>query len=84
MVSYGIISLSKKLTHIYFSRLRSINEYLVFDWGPKRPSPVTWHQPLGPCETLGAHTTAGFTSRCFCECLARLQEFAIAGPEFPE
>ena len=33
MVSYGIISLSKKLTHNYFSRLRSINEYLVIDWG---------------------------------------------------
>ena len=29
MTSYGIISLSKKLTHICFSQLRSINEYLV-------------------------------------------------------
>ena len=33
MVRYGIISLSKKLTHNCFSRLRSINEYLVIDWG---------------------------------------------------
>ena len=33
MVSYDIISLSKKLTHNCFSRLRSINEYLVIDWG---------------------------------------------------
>ena len=33
MVSYGIISLSKKLTHNCFSQLRSINEYLVIDWG---------------------------------------------------
>ena len=41
MMSYGIISLSKKLTLICFSRLRSINEYLVIDWGPKRPSAVT-------------------------------------------
>ena len=32
MVSYGIISLSKKLTHNCFSRLRGINEYLVIDW----------------------------------------------------
>ena len=35
MASYGIISLSKKLTHICFSRLRSINEYLVINWCPK-------------------------------------------------
>ena len=41
MASYGIISLSKKLTHICFSRLRSVNEYLVIDWGPKRSSAVT-------------------------------------------
>ena len=41
MTSYGIISLSKKLTHICFSGLRSIYEYLVIDWGPKRPSAVT-------------------------------------------
>ena len=40
MASYGIISLSKKLTHICFSQLRNINEYLVIDWG-KRPSAVT-------------------------------------------
>ena len=40
ITSYGTISLSKKLTHICFSRLRSINEYLVIDWGPKRPSSV--------------------------------------------
>ena len=33
MASYGIISLSKKLTHNCFSRLRSINKYLVIDWG---------------------------------------------------
>ena len=33
MASYGIISLSKKLTHNCFSRLRSIHEYLVIDWG---------------------------------------------------
>ena len=33
MAMYGIISLSKKLTHVFFSRLRSINEYLVIDWG---------------------------------------------------
>ena len=33
MVSYGIISLSKKLTHNCFSQLRSINECLVIDWG---------------------------------------------------
>ena len=33
MASYGIISLSKKLAHNRFSRLRSINEYLVIDWG---------------------------------------------------
>ena len=38
MAIYGINSLNKKLTHICFSRLRSINEYLVIDWGPKRPS----------------------------------------------
>ena len=35
MASYGIISLGKKLTHNCLSRLRSINEYLVFDWGGK-------------------------------------------------
>ena len=40
MASYSIISLSKKLTHICFSRLRSINEYLVIDWGTKQPSAV--------------------------------------------
>ena len=33
MASYGITSLSKKLAHNCFSRLRSINEYLVIDWG---------------------------------------------------
>ena len=33
MASYDIISLSKKLTHNFFSRLRSINEYLIIDWG---------------------------------------------------
>ena len=33
MASYGIISLSKKLTHNCFSLLRSINEYMVIDWG---------------------------------------------------
>ena len=27
------VSLGKKLTHTCFSRLRSINEYLVIDWG---------------------------------------------------
>ena len=32
-----------------------------------------------PGETSGAHTTVGFTSRCSCECLARLQELASAG-----
>ena len=31
----GIISLGKKLTHNYLSRLRSISEYLVIDWGSK-------------------------------------------------
>ena len=31
MASYGIIFLSKKLTHIFFSELRSINAYLVID-----------------------------------------------------
>ena len=35
MASYGIISLGKKLTHNCLSRLRSINEYLAFDWGGK-------------------------------------------------
>ena len=35
MVSYGINSLGKKRTHFWLSRLRSINEYLVFDWGNK-------------------------------------------------
>ena len=36
MVSYGIISLGKKkLTHNCLTRLGSINEYLVFDWGGK-------------------------------------------------
>ena len=35
MASYGIISLGKKLTHNCLSRLRSINEYLVIDWGGK-------------------------------------------------
>ena len=33
MKSYGIISLSKKLTHNGFCRLGSTNEYLVIDWG---------------------------------------------------
>ena len=33
--------LSKKLTHICFAQLTSINEYLVIDWDPKRPSAVT-------------------------------------------
>ena len=33
MANYGIISLSKKLTHNCFSRLSSLNEYLVIDWG---------------------------------------------------
>ena len=41
MANYVIIFLIKKLTHICFSRLRSINEYLVIDWGPKWPSAVT-------------------------------------------
>ena len=41
MASFGIISLSKKLTHICFSRLKSLNEYLVIDWGPKWQSAVT-------------------------------------------
>ena len=31
MASYGILSLGKKLTRNCLSRLRSINEYLVFD-----------------------------------------------------
>ena len=31
MASYGIIFLGKKLRHNCLSRLRSINEYLVFD-----------------------------------------------------
>ena len=35
MAIYGIISLSKKLAHNCLSQLRSINEYLVFDWGGK-------------------------------------------------
>ena len=33
MASYGIISFSKKLTQNCFCRHRSINEYLVIDWG---------------------------------------------------
>ena len=33
MASYGIISLSKKLTHNCFSLLRSVNEYLFIDCG---------------------------------------------------
>ena len=41
MTSYGIIFLNKKLTHVCFSRLISITEYLVIDWSPKRPSTVT-------------------------------------------
>ena len=35
MASYGIIFLGKKPTHNCLSRLRSINEYLVIDWGGK-------------------------------------------------
>ena len=35
--STDVISLGKKFTHNCFSRLRSINEYLVFDWGWTRP-----------------------------------------------
>ena len=31
--STDVISLGKKFTHNCLSRLRSINEYLVFDWG---------------------------------------------------
>ena len=37
MVSYGIICLGKKLTRNCLSQLRSINEYLVIDWGSKGP-----------------------------------------------
>ena len=35
MTTYGIISLGKKLTHNCLSRLGSINEYLIIDWGGK-------------------------------------------------
>ena len=35
MASYHIILLCKELTHNFLSRLRSINEYLVFDWDGK-------------------------------------------------
>ena len=35
--STDIISLHKKFTHNCLSRLRSINVYLVFDWGWTRP-----------------------------------------------
>ena len=35
IASYGIISFGKKLSLNCLSRLRSINEYLVFDWGGK-------------------------------------------------
>ena len=35
--STEVISLGKKFTHNCLSRLRNINEYLVFDWGWTRP-----------------------------------------------
>ena len=58
MASYGIISLAKKLIHNCLSRLRSINEYLVFDWSGKglrlRQSPSA--TGVG---NSGAHTTVG-------------------------
>jgi hypothetical protein len=39
---FRVISLGKKLTHTCLSGLRSINEYLVFDWGGKvSSSPLT-------------------------------------------
>ena len=31
--STDVISLGKKLTHNCLSRLKSVDEYLVFDWG---------------------------------------------------
>ena len=33
--TYSINSLGKKLRHNCLSRLKSINEYLVFNWGGK-------------------------------------------------
>ena len=58
MASYGIISLAKKLIHNCLSRLRSINEYLVFHWSGKglrlRQSPSA--TGVG---NSGAHTTVG-------------------------
>ena len=36
-MSTDVISLGKKFTHNCLSRLRSINEYLVFGWGWIRP-----------------------------------------------
>ena len=38
--STNVISLGKKFTHNCLSRLRSINEYLVFDWGWTRPGSI--------------------------------------------
>ena len=44
MASYGIIFLGRNLTHDCFSRLRSINDILVIDWGWTRP--LAWQNNI--------------------------------------
>ena len=66
MENYGIISLGKKLTHNCLSRLRSINEYLIFDWGQAKAPTVTKSiSHWGPGETSVAHTTVGIAVGAF-------------------
>ena len=83
MASYGIISLSKKLTHNCFSQLESINEYLVIDWGGHDcwlvSNIMQQTSTCGPwCPVPKLHH-----SQCPWMTLAKLQVDCRAGPKPP-
>ena len=83
MASYGIISLSKKLTHDCFSRLRSINEYLVIDWGGHdRWLGSNIMQQMGTCGPWCPVPKLSH-SQCPWMTLAKLQVDFSAGPKPP-
>ena len=83
MASYGVISLSKKLTDNCFSRLRSINEYLVIDWGGHdRWLGSNIMQQTGTCGPW-CPVSQLCHSLCPWMTLAKVQVDRIAGPKPP-
>ena len=83
MVSYGIISLSKKLTHNCFSQVGSINEYLVTDWsGHDRWLGSNIMQPTGTCGPW-CLVPKLHHSQCLWMTLAKLQVDCSTGPKPP-